>query len=121
MNLGDNLFETLKDLVANQVRPDTFPQSTTAIWPAIRFSIITGQVYESIHDDGDEETDDTLIQLDMVALSATKRDALWAAVRTRMNTFDPPARLQGVPRTSYDADTKTYMCSADYMIHPSSP
>ena len=121
MNIGDDLFDTLKGLVANRVRPDHFPQApATPIWPAIRYQIISGQNFATINDDGTYETDDVRIQIWLVASSSRAREVLWEEVRAAMKTFYPPAWLQGPPTSESNADAKTYAYTVDYIVHGSS-
>ncbi len=121
MNIGDDLFDILKGLVANRVRPDAFPQPPAVpVWPAIRYTIISGDNFETINDDGTYETDDVRVQLDIVAATSRAREVLWEEVRTAMKLFAPPASLQGPPSGQFDATSKTYMYTVDYLIHGSS-
>lgn len=125
MSLKSDLFDALGPLVSNgsvhRCYPDVFPQPPAVpVWPAIRYSVISGEVFPDICGSGADQTDDVLVQIDAVAPTGTARDALRLSIRNAMSTFQPPATLQGVPREEYDAETKTYRASMDYVIYGSS-
>jgi hypothetical protein len=115
------IFAKLGPLVENRCFPDTFVQPNGSLpeWPAIRFTVITGRVDTDILGDGDENTDTPLVQLDIVTETAKARSELRQEVRAAMATLNPPATLEGSPDQSYDSETKTYRCRADYSIHGS--
>lgn len=105
------------------VYQDDFPQpegKTSPHWPALRFTLAGGTVHEDICGDGDPETDDVRIQLDVVAVTTAERRLIWGKVRQAMKSIDPPAVLQGPPTMSRDSETKTYRAMGDWMIYGSS-
>lgn len=121
MTIESVLYDTLKSLCANHVYPDTFPQTPVIpVVPAIRYTRVSGTVYIDLCGDGDEQTDDVRIQVDMVESSAGKRDALVVAVRAAMKSFDPPAVAQGPTQNSFDPETKQFIGSVDYIVYGSS-
>lgn len=104
------------------VYQDEFPQplgGAAPVWPAVRFIIIGGTVYEDICGDGDGDGDDVRAQIDIVCNTTAERAVLVDAVRAAMKTLDPPAVLQGRPAQERDAETKTYRAMGDWMIHGS--
>lgn len=120
MSLETALFTALKSLVGNRVSPVTFPQPPAVpTWPAIRYTFISTVPIEDLCGDGDDETAEALVQLDLVAPTFSAARALRLQVMSAMRTFDPPARLQN-SAGEYDADTKTYREQLDYLFHPSS-
>ncbi len=115
------LVAILNPVVNNAVYPDTFPQSDEVpVWPAIRYTYISGTTYQSLCGNGDPDTDDPRIQLDGVANTARERNQLSLDIQDAMNEMDPPAVLQGTPETSFDTETKTYRVTLDYVLHASS-
>jgi hypothetical protein len=122
MSLSDTVFDALKGLVSQRCYPDRFPQVTTPIWPAIRVTFVGGNVNEDLEGDGDENSDDPRIQIDWVAATQSERDALTPQVRAAMKAItDPPLRMQGTPMYQFDAETKTFRGTADWVAHPSTP
>lgn len=122
MSIQSDLFDTLKALVSNRVYPDTFvqPSGNLPNWPAIRYVIVGGESFPSLCGDADIETDSPRVQLDVVAKTATARDTLKDQVIEAMKTFDPPATRQSPAFSEYDADTKTFRATLDYVIQGSS-
>lgn len=120
MSLETALFTALKSLVGNRVSPVTFPQPPAVpTWPAIRYTFISTVPIEDLCGDGDDETAEALVQLDLVASTFSAARALRLQVMAAMRTFDPPAILQN-SSGEFDADTKTYREQLDYLFHPSS-
>lgn len=115
------IFDALKGLVSNRVYPDTFPQPpATPVWPAIRYSMIGGQVFEDVCGTGFAETDSPEFQIDIVAATATARATIRDQVRTAMMGLSVPATLTLPPIHEYDAETKTYRAIMRYTLHGSS-
>lgn len=121
MNVGDILFNALRTIVADRVHPDTFPQEPAVpTWPAIRYTGAGGSVYPTICGDSEPGEDDQRVQIDIVSKTATEREALTDQVRAAMKLVLPPAILQGPPDTTFDAETKTFRCTIDYIFYGSS-
>lgn len=115
------IFNALKDLVDNRVYPDTFPQSPiTPVWPAIRYSMIGGVIFEDACGSGSEETDSSEFQIDIVAINATQRATLRDQARTALNGLSVPTSLNIAPLQEYDAETKTYRAILRVTVHGSS-
>lgn len=118
MTLEDNIFATLKSLVGNRVAPVAFPQPPAVpTWPAIRYTIITTPI-QDICGDGDDDTSEHRVQLDVVAQTYDGARLLRLQVMAAMQGFAPPARLENSLSTR-DSDTKTYREILEYSIHGS--
>lgn len=124
MSLEDDIFATLAPLVMTsasplkgRVYPNTLPQQFT--YPAIRFQVISGVPVVDLCGDGDEETDETHIQFDVVGDTFDSMMILVRQVRTAMATFDPPAILEFFS-TDFDAETKSHRGLMEYSFHGSS-
>ena len=121
MSLKTNIFDALRALVNDQVLPDKFDQEANApIVPAIRYTLVGGTTWQDLEGDGDASTDDIRIQIDWIARTAEDRDALTPLIRTAMKTLSPPCLIDGPPITTFDAETKTYRATADWISHGSS-
>jgi len=125
MSVEDDLFSALKSLVGNRVRPVIFPQPPAIpTWPAIRYTIIDSVPIVDICGDDDDQTAETRVQLDIVALTFAAVRDLRLQVMAAMKTFDPPATLQ-LSSSEYDFETKTFREMLDYLLNgstePSSP
>lgn len=121
MTVKSQIFDALKSLVENRVYPDRFPQPPAQpTWPSIRFTLIGGAVAADLCGDGTEESDDQRVQIDWVANNDAERAALTPLIRAAMKTIDPPCVMQGTPTETWDAETKTYRASADWIAFGSS-
>jgi hypothetical protein len=125
MSVETSLFTALKNLVGNRVAPVIFPQPPNIpTWPAIRYTIIDSVPIVDICGDDDDQTAETRVQLDIVALTFAAVRDLRLQVMAAMKTFDPPATLQ-LSSSEYDFETKTYREMLDYLLNgstePSSP
>lgn len=122
MTLEQDLFATLRPLVSNRVYPVVFPQPVTGqppVWPAIRYTIISSVPVEDLCGDGDDQTADVRVQLDVVAGTYAAMRALRLQVMEKMRVFDTPARL-ALSVDEYDVETKTHRGILDYDVHGSS-
>lgn len=120
MSASTTLFATLQALVAGRCYPDTFMQPSGELpqWPALRYTLVGGDVHADICGTGDGSTDTLLVQVDVVCSTHAERETLTAQVRTAMDALNtPPTTLQGSPRNSYDAETKTYRAELDFYLH----
>lgn len=112
------LFDALKTLVGNRVRP-YFPQPPAVpTWPAIRYSIERNALVD-ICGDGDDDTAEQTVILEIVATTDTAARALRLQVLAAMKTFDPPATA-GFSRGEEDVETKTFREIQEFTIHGSS-
>jgi len=115
------VYTALKALVADRCYPSTFPQSPTndAIWPAIRYTIISADPVPDICGTDTGETDQTTVQVDYVAKTHGAAVALREQGRAAlMATFPPCTRQNGFE--IYDSETKTHRATDDYLFQPSS-
>jgi hypothetical protein len=117
MTLKTDIFDALKGLVGNRCHPDRFVQGETPRWPAIRYSVVGGTSWEDLCGDGGEEADDVRIQLDWVAESEAAREALTPQIRAAMTALG--LYIQGRPQEMYDAETKTFRATADWIAFQS--
>lgn len=119
MTTDVDLYSALRSLVGNRMSPDTFPQPPAVpTWPAIRYSFISIVPEVDICGDGDDETAETHVQLDLVAATNVAVRALRLQVMAAMRLFSPPAILE-LSSSGYDADTKTYRWILEYSLHGS--
>ena len=120
MSIEADLFTTLKTLVANRVYPETFiqPNGALPVWPAIRYGLVSIVPATAICGDGGDETADTRVQLDVVDKTFIATRLLRYQVMQAMLNFNPPAIVQN-SFSEYDADTKTFRASIDYVIYKS--
>ena len=120
MSLETDLFSTLKGLVGNRVSPTIFPQPPAVpTWPAICYTFISNVPVTDICGDGDDETSQPRVQLDVVASTFAGARALRLQVMASMRLFSPPAILE-LSLSDFDAETKTYREVMDYSFHGSS-
>lgn len=115
----------LKPLVANRAYRLVFPQSPTVpVWPAIRYTFIDAtNPSADITGEGDEETADYRLQIDVVDLESkgpTSFATLCAAVKAAMKTLAPTFEWDSQAE-EFDAETKTTRLRIDYMIYLSTP
>jgi len=121
MTIEEDIFSTLKNLVGNRVAPVVFPQPPAVpTWPAILYNIVSSTPIVDLCGDGDDDTAEHRIQLDVVALTFTQARSLRLQVKSAMAVFSPPAILQ-FTASEYDPDTKTYRELMQYITHGSSP
>jgi len=113
----------LGPVVSNRVHRMVFPLATNPVWPAIRYSFVSTIVSPDICGDGGEEAADYRLQIDVVDMESKGASAfstLCASVRTAMATLLPTYVWDGEAE-EYDAETKTYRLSMDYLVYLSSP
>lgn len=116
------VFTALRGLVMDRCYPSTFPQEPELpVWPAIRYSIISSDNEESVCGTDDVSTDDTRVQVDIVAKTHGAAVALRDLVITNMMGLDPPAARQPGGFQTYDSDTKTHRVVLEYVFQASSP
>lgn len=120
MTIGAVVFEALRALVENRCYPNTFMQKDAGLprWPAIRYTIISATNAETVCGTDDQSTDDTRVQLDVVAATDRDLETLVAQVVTAMMDLDPPATRDGFNKT-FDEETRTHRAILDYVFYPS--
>jgi Protein of unknown function (DUF3168) len=120
MILENALFVALAPLVGSRMSPNIFPQPPDIpTWPAIRYTFISTVPIQDLCGDGDDDTADTRVQLDIVAKTFKAVRQLRLDVIAAMQSFDPPARVE-LSSSDYDAETKTYREILDYSFYGSS-
>lgn len=124
MSIEADLFSTLGPLVGNRAYPETYiqPNGNLPEWPAIRYSFISSVPMITICGDSGDDAPDTRVQIDCTAKTFMGSRALRLLAMSVMQGFFPPAILQeGVSGgAGYDAETKTFRASLDYVIYKSS-
>lgn len=116
------VFTALRSLVGDRCYPNTFEQPPDArlpTWPAIRYTLISGDNAFDLCGTDDVGTDDTVVQLDLVAKTHGAVVTLRDQVITAMQGLTPPAvRLSMF--NEYDETTKTHRITMDYLFSGSS-
>ena len=120
MTLFNTMFQVLGPLVGGRCYEDAFPQTPTPIVvPAIRISLVSGEVFPDLCGN-DITTGSPRYQIDLIDASAHARNALVPSICAAIDALTPPAALDGLPSNSFDAETKRYRASFDYVFQPSS-
>lgn len=117
------VFGALGPLVSGRAYPNTFPQpdnNQPMVWPAIRYTFISHDPIVDICGTDDGDTDDSRVQLDVVAKTYGAMDALRSQVRTAMDGLIVPVVRQQEFET-FDTETKTHRAVMEYLFTPSSP
>ena len=118
------VYNALRSLVGNRCYPATFEQPSDGslpTWPAIRYTVISNDNVPDICGTGDVDTDDTRVQIDIVAKTHGAVVALRDQVITAMQGLDPPAVRVGNGLQQFSEGTKTYRITLDYLFSASSP
>ncbi len=127
MSLENHLFSSLSTIseIARvggfyAVSPLIFPQPPryNPEWPAIRYTFVSSVPIEDLCGDGDDDTSDVRVQIDVVDTTYAAMRALRLKVMAVMSAFIPPAILQA-SSDEVDIETHTYRAILDYLIHPS--
>lgn len=116
------VFNALRGLVSDRCYPTTFeqpPDGRLPTWPAIRYTVISSDSVVDIDGTDSAETDDTLVQIDLVAKTHGAVVTLRDQVINAMMGLDPPAVRQNSIQL-YDAETKTHRIVLDYLFTASS-
>lgn len=121
MSVPQAIFAALRPLVADRVYPNEFPQGDPLpIWPAIRFTVITGDPSPTLCGTGDEDGDDVVVFIDVVAETYPEMRALKAQVITALQATDPPCSRQPGGQEGPDGETKTQRVVMTYHFQQSS-
>jgi len=128
------IFSSLRTLVADKVFPNEFPQelveppnlgpeNVTSVryptWPAIRYQILNSDNAPTICGTDNEDTDDTLVQIDVVARTYGAMTALVTAVISALQNTDPPCLRVNLFQTK-DEETGTHRGILRYTFYASS-
>lgn len=114
------VFTALNGLVNGRCYPNIFPQEPELpTWPAIRYTVIAADNEESICGTDDVSTDDTRVQVDIVAKTHGAVLALRDAVITALMMTDPPC-VRALNLQEYDEETRTHRVILHYVFQASS-
>lgn len=115
------IFAALRALVSDRVYPNEFPQGNPLpVWPAIRYAIITGDPSPTLCGSADEDEDDVVVFIDVVAETYPAMRALKAQVIAALQSTDPPCSRQAGGQESPDGETKTQRVTMTYRFQQSS-
>jgi hypothetical protein len=117
------IFTAFGPLVGNRCYPNTFPEpdnNRPRVWPAIRFIIVSRTPIEDICGTNDGDTDDSRVQLDIVAQTygamVTLRDQC-ADIANGLVSVIPVVR--GQEFETFDTETKTHRTVMELLFTPS--
>jgi hypothetical protein len=117
VSLASDLFDTLGPLVQGRAYRTAFPQpATLPEWPAIRFHFISALSESTVCGTGLEDSDDVIVQIDVVHTSAKLLDALVTQVVAAMQNYPEPVTRGARRDDPYEPTTKTFRASLDYTI-----
>jgi len=121
MNVPETIFTALRSLVSDRVYPNTFPQSPIVpVWPAIRYSLVSGDNFPNACGSSDEDEDDLTVNLDIVAESWTDMRLVKASVITALQlVVDPPCIRQPGGFETFDGETRTHRARVTYLFQQS--
>ncbi len=115
------IFTALRSLVADRIYPNEFPQGNPLpVWPAIRFTIIVGDPSPTLCGTGDEDGDDIIVFIDVVAATYPAMRSLKAQVITALQSTDPPCARESGGQEGPDGETKTHRVVMTYRFQQSS-
>lgn len=119
--INDVVRAACKAIFDGRFYPTTFVQKDAGLprWPAGRFTIVDAQNAGTVCGTDDETTDDTRVQIDIVADTRAEMVTLTGQVITAMMNLDPPCIREG-KRETFDVDTRTYRTILEYTFHASS-
>lgn len=126
------VFTALRGLVNDRCYPVEFPQELInppasasggtpyPTWPAIRYQQINSNNDPTICGSDTEDTDDTSVQIDVVARTHGAMRALVTQVISQLLVTDPPC-VRDFFAEEYDEDTKTHRGILRYTFYASTP
>lgn len=121
LSVPQAIFGALRSLVADRVYPNEFPQGNPLpVWPAIRYTIISGDPSPTVCGSGDEDEDDVTVFIDVVATTYPAMRALKKQVITALQSTDPPCSRQPGGQEGPDGETKTQRVVMTYHFQQSS-
>lgn len=131
--IGGVVYTALRGLVNDRVYPNRFPQTMVAPpgsevpsvdvapkWPAIRYTVTNANNEADVCGTDDTSTDDTDVQIDVVALTYGAMVSLRDQVISAMQGLDPPCTREAMFELP-DADTMTHRCILTYRFFASTP
>lgn len=128
MSLETRLFAALKTIPSiartggfYAIWPVEFPEPArySPQWPAIRYTFVDSVPVQDLVGDGDDDTADVRVQIDVVDTTYSGVRLLRLQVMDVMRNFLPPSTLQ-LSTDEKDSATDTYRCILDYLVNPSS-
>lgn len=121
MTIEADIYTALNGLVSQRCYPLAFPLTPPRpAWPAIRYSFVSTVPEIGLCGDSGDEASSFRVQLDCVDVTFYDARTLRGLVMAAMALFDPPAVLEN-SASQFDAETKTYLESLEYVVHASSP
>lgn len=126
------VYTTLQSLVNGRCYPNMFPQELInpptsnpgnlnyPTWPAIRYTQLEAINEPTIEGTDTEETDDTTIQVEVVARTFGAMKALVTQVIAALQATDPPC-LRGLYLDDYDEELKVHRGILRFTFFASSP
>lgn len=121
LSVPQAIFAALRSLVDDRVYPNEFPQGDPLpIWPAIRYTIVVGDPSPTIAGSDDEDTDDVVVFIDVVAKTYPGMRALKAQVIEALQSTDPPCARESGGQEGPDGETRTHRVVMTYRFQQSS-
>ena len=126
------IFTALRSLVNDRCYPSRFPQEDIAppgtitqatnepTWPAIRYTVVGAFNAADLDGTADVDTDDTTVQIDVVAKTYGAMITLRDDVINRMQAITDPPNNREPGFETWDADTKTHRAILTYTFFASS-
>lgn len=115
------ILDALSSLVSNRIWPNEFPQGNPLpIWPAIRYTVVTGNAFPTLCGTDDDDGDDVTVFIDVVATTYPAMRALRDQAITALKATDPPCSRQPGGQESPDGETKTQRVTMVYLFQQSS-
>lgn len=111
-----------KGLFDDRFYPNTFNQKDGGLprWPAGRYTVIDSVASPTVCGTDDESTDDTRVQIDVVASTLAECKDLVTSVIAALAMSDPPCVRDSGPNYLFDKETRTHRAVIDFVFHPSS-
>jgi hypothetical protein len=108
-------------LVGDRVYPTTFVQKDGGLprWPAMRYQVIDAVNAATICGTDDQSTDDTRVQVDIVADTMRECYDIVPLVIASMQSTVPPSSRDMV-RDTFDEQTRTHRVIVDFVFNASS-
>lgn len=125
MTLADVLelvVAALRDVAPTYTRTFLQPRGGLPTWPAIRLVVVSSTPYPDACGDGGDAGADFRLQIDIASAASAGESAiqtLRASVMAGMAALGPEYILDG-EFNDFDAETKTFRCTVDYLVHLSS-
>lgn len=116
-------YAAVKDVFDGRLYPGSFPQTVEGVGlsrlPAGRYQIVSATNAADICGTGTRDTDDTRIQLDIVASDWDALIGRVDAVIAALAMTDPPCTRDNY-FTTFDVETRTHRAAMDFVFYASS-